>query len=166
MQEQAELQRIPVKVYRSEDRLTVAAPMPGMQPEDIAVEITGEGVLLLHGELRGVLKGMKELLLDEWSVGGYHREVDLATAVNGDLATATYGNGVLVVTMPLADQMHPARLRLETLGFAHGEHVGSAGHPITPVTTEEHRAQKVIEHDAQGGGYDPHSDLGRKARQA
>jgi HSP20 family protein len=145
-------------MYRSDDRLTVAAPMPGLQPEDVTVEITAQGRLMLHGELRGVLKGMKELLLDEWSVGGYQRDVELPDAVNGELATVTYGNGVLVVTMPLAEQTRPARLRMETLGFAHGERVGSAGHPIAPTSTEEHRANVVMQHQAQGGGYEPHQD--------
>lgn len=31
-------QRIPVTMYRSPDRLTIAAPMPGVEPEDIRVE--------------------------------------------------------------------------------------------------------------------------------
>jgi HSP20 family protein len=159
MQEQADLQRVPVKMYRSDDRLTVAAPMPGLQPEDVAVEITAQGKLMLHGELRGVLKGMKELLLDEWSVGGYQRDVELPDAVNGELATVTYGNGVLVVTMPLAEQTRPARLRMEALGFARGERVGSAGHPIAPKSTDEHRAHVVMEHHVHGEGYEPHEGV-------
>ena len=31
-----------------------------------------------------MLKGIKELLIDEWSVGVYHRELALSTAVNGE----------------------------------------------------------------------------------
>jgi len=65
MQEHIEVQQIPVKMYRSENRLMVAAPMPGLEPGDIGVEVTADGYLELHGELRGALKGMKDLLLDE-----------------------------------------------------------------------------------------------------
>jgi len=84
MQEEAKIQQIPVKMYRTSDRLMVAAPMPGMEPEDILVEITGDGVLILHGALRGVLKDIsKELLMDEWSVGDYHRELELPDTVDG-----------------------------------------------------------------------------------
>ncbi len=159
MQEQAQLQlqSVPVKVYQSDDRLTVAAPMAGLQPEDIVVEVREDGTLALHGELRGAFKGMNEVLLDEWNVGGYSRELKLPRPVDGELATVTYGNGVLVVTMPLAEQTRAARLRLETLGFAHGERVGSSGHPITATSTEEHRANKVMEQRAEGGGFDPHA---------
>jgi HSP20 family protein len=131
MQEEAKIQQIPVKMYRTSDRLMVAAPMPGMEPEDILVEITGDGVLILHGALRGVLKDIsKELLMDEWSVGDYHRELELPDTVDGEHANVTYGNGVLVVAMPISAETYPGRLTLQTVGPAHGEHMGNAGHGL------------------------------------
>ena len=81
MQEQLKLQEIPVKVYKTEDRLMVVAPMPGLEPEDIGIEVTDTGHLVLYGELRGMLKDVKELLLDEWSVGFYRRELELTQCV-------------------------------------------------------------------------------------
>ena len=55
MQEQLKVQQIPVKVYRTADRLMVAAPMPGLEPEDVLVQVTNDGHLILQGELRGML---------------------------------------------------------------------------------------------------------------
>lgn len=133
MQEHVEPQFVPLKIYRSADRLTVAAPMPGMEPEDIAVEVTADGRLLLDGALRGTLKGVKELLVDEWSVGGYHRETTLPLAVNADLANLTYGNGVLVIAFPLAERTRPAVLGLATVGAARGLRAGNAGHDMPGV---------------------------------
>ena len=127
MQEQAKIQQIPVKVYRTEERLMVAAPMPGLQPDDILVEVTGNGHLVIQGDLRGMLKDIKELLQDEWSVGGYYRELPLPNAVDGTLANVSYGNGVLVVALPISDEVHPARLTLETVGLDHGQRAGNAG---------------------------------------
>lgn len=128
MQENVEPQSVPIKMYRSEDRLMVAVPMPGVEPEDIAVEVTPEGRMVLDGALRGTLKGIKELLVDEWSIGGYHRELSLPLAVNADLANLTYGNGVLVIALPLAERMHPAVLGLSTLEPTRGLRAGNAGH--------------------------------------
>ncbi|HBE24498.1 MAG TPA: hypothetical protein DDW33_02275 [Ktedonobacter sp.] len=128
MQEHAKLQQIPVKVYRSSDRLMVAAPMPGLQPEDILVQVTENGHLIIQGELRGLLKDIKELLLDEWSVGGYYRELPLPDAVDGTLANVSYGNGVLVVALPISERTHPASLTLDTVGPSRGEHMGKSGH--------------------------------------
>src|SRR5947209_15623781 len=127
MQEHAKLQQIPVKVYRSSDRLMVAAPMPGLQPEDILVQVTENGHLMIQGELRGLLKDIKELVLDEWSVGDYYRELPLPDAVDGTLATVTYGNGVLVVALPISEHTRPASLILDTVGPARGEHIGKSG---------------------------------------
>lgn len=130
MQEQEKIQHIPVKVYRSEDRLMVAAPMPGMQPEDIIVGIAEDGDLIIRGEIRALLKDIKELLVDEWSVGMYYRELRLPNAVDGQHANITYGNGVLVIALPLSrdGQTIPATLILEKVGVARGEYMGKAGH--------------------------------------
>jgi len=127
MQEQEKIQEIPVKVYRTSDRLMVAAPMPGLQPEDILIEVTPMGHLILQGQLRGMLKDIKELVLDEWSVGSYYRELALPDGVDGEQANVTYGNGVVVVCLPLVAQTRPARLTLETVAPARGERQGTAG---------------------------------------
>jgi hypothetical protein len=55
---------------------------------------------MLHGDQRALLKELKELLLDEWSVGVYHRELALPVPVNARCANVTYGNGVLMVALP------------------------------------------------------------------
>jgi HSP20 family protein len=130
MQERIKPQRIPVKVYRTADLVTVAAPMPGLQPEDIVVEITLDGRLALSGELRGVLKGVKDLLIDEWSVGAYQRMLDLPAPVDGQTANVTYGNGVLVVALPVAAATRPARLTLEATATDHGAYFGHAGRAV------------------------------------
>src|SRR5258706_15270941 len=135
MQEQLKRQHIPVKVYRTDERLMIAAPMAGLEPENILVEVTNDGRLILHGDLRAMLKEVKELLVDEWSVGVYERELALPVPVNAVCANVTYGNGVLLVTLPISDQTSPARLTLERVAPTHGEHKGNAGHPVTCVQT-------------------------------
>jgi HSP20 family molecular chaperone IbpA len=125
-------QTVPVKLYRSEARLTVAAPMPGVEPEDIAVAVTADGRLVLHGELRGIFKGDKDVLADEWTPGPYHRELVLPSAVDGAMGNVTYGNGVLVVALPLAAQTRPAHLLPHHTALARGEVLGNTGHPVRP----------------------------------
>ncbi len=169
------MKEVPVKVYRTTDRLTIAAPTPGLLAEDLRIEITSDNHLVLDGQARGetaqrqaynrvvedgsgkrVVEERWERLEDEWDVGPYHRELDLPASVDGSMATATYGNGVVVVTMPVAQRTSPAELRLAQVGMSHGERVGSAGYPILPVSTDEHRDAKnrlQAEHD---GGRDPH----------
>jgi len=128
MQEKAKIQHVPIKVYRSADRLMIAAPMPGLEPEDITVRVDANSHLIIDGIIRGLLKDIKELLIDEWSVGSYHRELDLPNAVDTVHANITYGNGVLVVAFPISKQTIPASLTLQKTGAEHGEYVGHAGH--------------------------------------
>ncbi len=135
-----DLEKLPVKVYRSHDRLVVAAPMPGLEPENIAVEITPDERLILRGDLRAGFKGEHEVLLDEWQVGGYIRELRLPCPVDGTIANLTYGNGVLVVALPIAGKTSPAKLGLDAIGEARGEHAGNQGHPVRAISNAEHLA--------------------------
>lgn len=133
-------QRVPVRVYVTDDHVMVAAPMPGLEPTDVFVQI-GAGSVTIRGKERGPGQHGRELLLVEWTIGPYEREVELPQPVNGDLANAAYGNGVLVVSMPKAAQGQdgvPAEFGLERVGEARGERVGHAGKENRPHTTEEH----------------------------
>ena len=59
MSDQREAQRVPVETYVSHVRVTIAAPMPGLGPEDISVEVSLGNQLVLHGDARGALKGLR-----------------------------------------------------------------------------------------------------------
>jgi HSP20 family protein len=136
MRPNSDRHHVPVKVYRALDLLTVAAPMAGLGPEDVTVEVTADGHLLLDGRLRPapkvdsvVLDAGKEVLLDEWTSFPYHREIVLDSGVDGPAATVTYGNGVVVVALPVAKETRPARLTLDPIGPTRGERTGDPSHP-------------------------------------
>jgi HSP20 family protein len=128
MQTQTKIQGIPIKMYRTQDRLTIAAPMPGIQPEDLLIRVTDKNSLILQGEIRGVLKDIKEVLIDEWDAGGYYREIALPNAVDGVHANVTYGNGVVVVALPLSEKTVVANITVPKVGTDKGERVGHTGH--------------------------------------
>lgn len=129
MGEQVKHQHIPVKRYRTTERIMIAAPIPGMEPIERVVEVTSQGRLILHGDVRCLLKEVKERLVDEWSVGLSHRELDLPEAVDAEHANVTSGNGVLLVSLPISTRTVAARVTLERITPTHGEHQGSARHP-------------------------------------
>ena len=156
MGEQSDMQTrqsVPVKLYRTPDRVVIAAPMPGLRPEDVTVDVTDTGRVILQSTPRGGLREhlfhvevtvdrdgdqqvwthewwqeSKDVLLNEWCTCGYYRELDLPAAVDAPLGTVTYGNGVLVVALPVTGQLRSARLRLAAVGEGRGERVGSPGH--------------------------------------
>ena len=123
-----ETQELPVRMFRSVDTLTVAAPMAGLGVDDIAVEVTDDGRLVLDGRLCrsprlecGELGSDKDVLIDEWAIGPYHREIRVGVPVDGPSATVTFGNGVLVVALPITETTRAARLTLDPVGPARGE---------------------------------------------
>ncbi len=63
------------------------------------------------------------------------RELALPLPVNAECANVTYGNGVLMVALPISEQTSSARLTLERVTPTHGEHRGNAGHYATCVQT-------------------------------
>lgn len=106
---------IPVQMYRSDASLTIAAPMPGLRPEDIAIRITSQGRLQLRGDMPGLHPSTQSLLRNEWSIGGYYRDLELPVEVNGEQIDVSYANGVLTLVMPIDTTLRPAELTLETL---------------------------------------------------
>lgn len=134
-------QIVPVKMYQSPDRLTVAAPMAGLEPDDICVEVTPGNQLVIHGSARGLLKDENLVHADEWNPGPYCRELTLPSPVDGSLANVTYRNGILVVVLPIASEVHPAHLGLRAVGLDYGERVGNSGHPVRAVSGPEHLAR-------------------------
>jgi HSP20 family protein len=140
---------VSVRIYQVDDRIMVAAPLPGLEPENIHVTVAGTRIVI-RGEERGPHQHERDLLLAEWMIGPYFREVILPQPVNGARTNATYGNGVLVLALPKLEheqQEAEAEFRLQPVGATtHGERVGHSGSTISPTTTREHQRK----HDAKG----------------
>ena len=125
------------QIYRSDERLTVAALMPGVLAADVRGEVTPDRRLILSGKSRRVLKEDRDFLVDEWAGVSYRREILLPNHVAGGLATVTLGNGVVVVALPLAERTQEALLSLEPMVPGHGLCVGSSGRPVEARSTAE-----------------------------
>jgi HSP20 family protein len=138
-----ETSQLPVRIYRSENQFALAAPLPGLEASDITVTIEGRRVTI-QGNERGPRQHDLDLLNEEWSIGPYYREVELPEKVDGALANATYGNGVLVLTMPKvksSGKTARAEFTLEVIDGARGERIGHMGHDIVKTTTKQHLAR-------------------------
>ncbi len=135
-------EQIPVRVYQSDSRIMVAAPMPGLEPEDIHVTVEGQNIRI-HGEQRGVHQDDRDLLMTEWEIGPYYRDLMLPEVVDGRTANATYGNGVLVLILPkaTAGATEKSEILLEAIeptvgmriGHSDQQGAGMVGNP--PVST-------------------------------
>jgi HSP20 family molecular chaperone IbpA len=140
----------PVQMHHADGLIVLMTPMPGLEPEDISVTLEGRTVTI-RGAYRGPRHEKRGLLHAEWSPGPYERTVDLPEPVNGPLTNATYGNGIVALSMPTlpARQLGiPAAFRLEPITSIRGEHIGHTGSQLRPISTAEHRHH----HDRGGRG--------------
>ena len=87
-------------VSETKDAMVVTADMPGVDPKEIGIALTGD-LLTLKGEKEKVIEE-KEARYHrvERAYGAFLRSVRLPMAVDGSKVTATFKNGVLVVTLP------------------------------------------------------------------
>jgi HSP20 family protein len=97
---------LPLEVRETGAELRVVAELPGVEEKDVSVELVGD-VLTIKGEKRtGEEREGEGYHLAERRYGTFARTLRLPFAAEADEVRATFGNGVLTVTVP-----KPAELR-------------------------------------------------------
>lgn len=127
---------LPVNMYTSRGKLTVVAPMPGMEPQNIVITIGGD-TLAIHGNMRGELQDGKDYLVHEWQVGPYIRAVRLPYPVDGSRANVTYNNGILAISLPESADTKAQRIYLDRISSTSGERVGWSGFFGEPTISDD-----------------------------
>ncbi len=89
-----------VDIYETEEALVLAAEVPGVDRDEIRVEVSGD-LLVLRGE-RAIHTSDAELSYYrvERPKGGFRRSFRLPAGVRSDEVRATYRDGVLEVLLP------------------------------------------------------------------
>ena len=93
---------VPVNVFENDRELMIVAPMPGVAPEDISIDVLDDGRLTVRSRMHGEGQERISYLRREWSYGPYERTIELPCAVDAKRANVSYGNGVLSITFPKA----------------------------------------------------------------
>lgn len=118
---------VPINFFENDRELMAVAPMPGVAPEDISIDVTDDGRLTVRAAQHGEGQERIRYLLREWSYGPYERTVELPCRVDARRANLTYGNGVLSITFPKSEAMNAGRLVVERTGHTRGMIAGHAG---------------------------------------
>jgi HSP20 family protein len=102
-----------VDIYETEDSVVVKAELPGLEKDQIGVEIK-DGILSLRGE-RKFEKEVKEENYHriERSFGSFHRSFSLPTSVEQDRISARFKDGVLEVQLPKKAQAKPKQIKVD-----------------------------------------------------
>jgi len=99
-------------VYQTPNEVVVKAAVPGLKPEDLTIDITGE-TLTIKGEHKAQEEVKKEdYLYQERRYGAFSRSVLLPSGLKPDKAEATIEDGVLTITIPKAEEVKPKTIKV------------------------------------------------------
>jgi len=100
-------------VYQTANEVVVKATLPGLKPEDVSIDITGE-TLTIKGETKAEQEIKKEdYLYQERRYGSFARSIVLPSGLKPDKAEATIEDGVLTLTIPKAEEVKPKAIKVK-----------------------------------------------------
>jgi HSP20 family protein len=103
----------PIEVQQKDNELVVRADLPGLKREDVSIEVD-DGVLTLSGERRQESREEREgFYRSERSYGSFYRAIPLPEGANEDDISATFGDGVLEVHVPVPEQQQRRGRKIE-----------------------------------------------------
>jgi len=98
-----------VEIFERDNNLVVRAELPGLDKDDVKVELTADG-LVIEGERRCEHEERFEGgYRSEISYGHFYRLIPLPEGVDIDQAKAQINNGVLEVAIPMAEARRQRR---------------------------------------------------------
>jgi HSP20 family protein len=97
-------------VHEDKDSYTIRVDLPGLNIEDIQVQLQDEA-LVISGERKSETpKEGSEVHRQERFYGKFSRALTFPTAVAGDKVKAAYKGGILTVTLPKAEEAKPKQI--------------------------------------------------------
>ena len=108
---------MPMDLYRSGDHYVLHADLPGIDPSSVDVNVEN-GTLTVSAERSARTERDVQWLASERFTGTFMRQLTLGEGIDEDSISATYHNGVLTVTLPVAERAKPRRIEVSAGGEA------------------------------------------------
>lgn len=104
--------RLPVDVKVDDEGYSIYAPVPGLKPDQLRIEILDD-VLTLHAGVEEEENGHHEDLLQEWYRGPLTRRLRLPDSVDASQAEAKVEDGMLSLYLPKAEEARPKKIAVK-----------------------------------------------------
>ena len=106
--------KFPVDIHEDKDNTYVRAELPGVNREDISVEVT-DGYLTITVTRKAPARSVNAEKSEENSppseqAFSFSRSVSVSDAVQADKVSAAYENGILTVTLPKREEAKPKKI--------------------------------------------------------
>ncbi|MFW6082612.1 MAG: Hsp20/alpha crystallin family protein [Chloroflexota bacterium] len=102
-----------VDMYETDESVVVKTAIPGVDPDDIDISITGD-TLSIKGETK-VEEAVEEedYVCRERRYGAFARSLTLPVPVEADEADAEFEDGILTLTLPKAEEVKPKAIEVK-----------------------------------------------------
>lgn len=104
---------VPMDAWRHGDQFHVELDLPGVDPASIDLTVENN-VLTVSAVRRRTFAEGDQVLVAERPEGEYQRQLLLGEQLDGDSIRASYDNGVLTLTLSVAEQAKPRKVEIGT----------------------------------------------------
>jgi HSP20 family protein len=109
---------IKINVAETENAFEIAAELPGVEPNDIDVQLKDD-ILTIKGEKKSEKEDkQKNYHVVEQSYGSFERSFALPSEVQADKVDAKFDKGILKITLPKSPEAQPKTKKIEVKNAA------------------------------------------------
>jgi HSP20 family protein len=102
---------MPMDAYRERDRFVVEFDLPGVDPGSIDLTVE-KNALTVRAQRRWEPEESQDVIISERPQGTFTRQLFLGEGLDPDRIDASYDNGVLRLTIPVAEQAKPRKVQV------------------------------------------------------
>ncbi len=103
---------VPMDLYRDGDNYMVAVDLPGVDPASIDIDVD-DRTLTIRAERAAKVPQEVQWLSRERAMGTFARQLTLGHGLATDQITAEYTDGVLTLTIPVAEAAKPRKVEVK-----------------------------------------------------
>jgi HSP20 family protein len=104
---------MPMDAWREGDTFRIEFDLPGVQPDSIDLDVE-RNVLTVRAERQSRQENGAELIAAERPRGVFSRQLILGDNLDLDNVSASYRDGVLTLSVPVAEKAKPRKIAVES----------------------------------------------------
>jgi len=102
---------MPMEAYRRGDQFFIHLDLPGVVPDDVQLTVE-RNVVAVRADRRSLWREGDEVLVDETPQGTFGRQLFLGDNLDAGRLEASFDQGILTLTIPVAEQAKPRRIQV------------------------------------------------------
>ncbi|MBW2568728.1 MAG: Hsp20/alpha crystallin family protein [Deltaproteobacteria bacterium] len=103
-----------VNIWTGEDDIIVTSEIPGIEPGNINISVTGDTLTISGSRPSDAFKEGEICHRRERAYGRFNRSIQLPFKVDADKVEAKYEKGVLKIVLPRAEENKPKKISIKT----------------------------------------------------